>query len=112
MRLSVLAFLLVTACAAQVDERCPGTSLERGPTPLTKWDALKKLVRAEGYKGTLSFQLSITDTGAVRDPKVTHPPQFVDSAKIKDELEKLRFCPAVKFSRYVETPANFHLDLR
>lgn len=110
--ITILAFLLASVCSAQVDERCPGTALERGPTLLTGLDALKKAAKAEGYEGRLSFRFTVTDTGKVRDPEVKHPPQLVDSSRIKDEIAKLRFCPAVKFSRYVETPAQFDIDTR
>ncbi len=112
VRIIGLAFVLASVCSAQVDERCPGTALERGPELLSSLNPLQETVRKEGYQGRLAFRLTVTETGSVRDPIVTHPTQLADSDKIKDEMLKLRFCPAVRYSRYAEVQAEFDIKLK
>jgi hypothetical protein len=112
MRPAVLALLFATAGYSQVDERCPGTALESPPKLLSSLDPLKETARKEGYAGRLVFGLTVTETGRVREPVVTHPPQFVDSDRIKEQIRQLRFCPAVRHSRYAETRYHFDIDLK
>src|SRR5262245_7795893 len=91
-----IALLLAPLCSSQIDERCPSTALERGPNRLGSLDPLKAAARNEGYQGRLLFRLTVTEMGSVRDPEVKYPAQLSDSDKIKDEIVKLRFCPAVR----------------
>lgn len=58
------------------------------------------------------FRLTVTETGSVRDPDVTHPPHLVDSDKVKEQIRKLRFCPAVRYSRYAEVRYSFDIELK
>jgi hypothetical protein len=108
----MLALLLATAGPAQVDERCPGTALDRSPKLLSSLEPLKGAAREEGYRGRLMFGLTVTETGSVRDPEVTYPPQFADSDKIEEHIRQLRFCPAVRHSRYAEVRYTFDIELR
>jgi hypothetical protein len=106
-----MAFLLAPVCSSQIDERCPSTALERGPKLLGSLNPLKTAARKAGYEGRLLFGLSVTDTGSVRDPVVKNPTQFTDSDKIKDEIVRLRFCPAVRYSRYTEVQVQFDIQV-
>lgn len=107
-----LAFLLASGGAAQIDERCPGTALEAAPRLLSSLNPLKNTARKEGYEVRLVFRLTVTETGSVRDPELDHPPQSADSEKVKAEILKLRFCPAVRQSRYAEIRATFDIQLK
>jgi hypothetical protein len=100
-----LAFLLAPVGVAHVDERCPGTALERPARLLSSLEPLKKAAREEGYRGRLTFRLTVTETGDVRDPEA-------GSHKIKEQIRQLRFCPTVRHSRYVETQYHFDIELR
>ena len=107
-----MAFLLAWVCSSQIDERCPGTALEAGPRLLSSLNPLKDIARKEGYEGRLVFRLTVTETGSIRDPELEHPPQSADSEKVKAEILKLRFCPAVRQSRYAESRATFDIQLK
>ena len=110
--LVILAILVAAAGGAQVDPRCPGTAIDRSPGLLSSLEPLKKAARDEGYRGRLTFGLTVTETGGVRDPEVTYPSQFAESDKVKDLIRQLRFCPAVRFSRYAEVRYAFDIELR
>src|SRR5215213_5792197 len=107
-----LAFALATVCSSQIDERCPSTALEQGPKLLGSLQALKDAARNEGYDGRLLFRLTVTDTGSVRNLVVKHPEQLIGSDKIKGEIAKLRFCPAVRYSRYAEVQMDFDIQTK
>ena len=107
-----MAFLLKSVCSSQVDERCSGTALDRPPKLLSSLNPLKDTARNEGYQGRLLFRLTVTETGTVRNPEVTRPPQFTDSEKIKNQILKLRFCPAVRYSRYADVRYVFDIKLK
>jgi hypothetical protein len=108
-----MALLFASLGSSQVDERCPGTALDRPPRLLGSFNPLKDTARKEGYReGRLVFRLTVTETGNVRDPEITHPPQFSDSEKIKEQILKLHFCPAVRFSRYTEVRYVFEIAMK
>lgn len=107
-----MAFLLASVCSSQIDERCPSAAHEQGPRLLSSFEPLRDTARNEVYDGRLLFRLTVTETGSVRDPVVKHPAQFIASAGIKDEITKLRFCPAVKYSRYTEVQVEFDIQTR
>ena len=106
-----LALLLAPAVFPQVDERCPGTAFDRGPSLLGSFEPLNAAGRQEGFQGRLSFQLTVTETGTTQDARVTNPTRFDGSVRIKGEIAKLRFCPAVKSSRYREATAKFDIQV-
>jgi hypothetical protein len=108
----MVAFLVASVCSAQIDERCPSTARDRGPKLLSSLNSLKDTARNEGHQGRLLFRLTVTETGGVRDPVVTYPAQFTGSENIKGEILKLRFCPAVRYSRYTEVEIKFDIELK
>jgi len=112
LRTTLMAFLVASVCSSQIDERCPSTARDRGPKLLSNLNSLKDTARSEGYRGRLLFRLTVTETGGVRDPVVTYPAQLTDSANIKGEILKLRFCPAVRYSRHTEVEIKFDIQLK
>jgi len=110
----VCAVLLTGAVKVQsevVDERCPGTALERGPSLIGNLDPLKRVVREEGYSGRLLFRITITDTGSVRQTVIIGPVALKESEKVRTSIEALKFCPAVRHSRYVSVQVSFEVQV-
>ena len=107
-----MAFLFAPVCLSQVDEGCPGTDLERGPKLLSSLEPLKNAAREEGYQGRLVFRVTVTETGSVVDPVIERPSQSTGSERITTEIFKLRFCPAVRSSRYAAVRATFDVQLK
>ena len=93
-----------------VDERCPGTALERGPSLIGNLDPLKRVVREEGYSGRLVFRITITDTGSVRQTFIVSP-ALKDSEKVRTAIEALKFCPAVRHGRYASVQVSFDVQV-
>jgi len=111
-RMTGMGLVLVSLCASQVDERCSGTAVEKGPTLLSSYEPLKSAARAGTDEKKLTFRLTITETGSVRNVAITYPATLLSSDKVKGEILKLRFCPAVKFSRYAEVKGEFQIQLK
>jgi hypothetical protein len=74
-------------------------------------DALKAIVRASGQSDRLAFQVTVTDAGTVRDVVVIVPKALEDSGNLRDAIEALKFCPAVKYNRDVSVKVNFDFRL-
>jgi hypothetical protein len=108
--LGVLVSLVVRADSS-IGERCPGTALERGPQLISNLNSLKQTVRELGYSGRLTFRLTVAETGSVRDAVVTHPAALKDSSRIHRAISSLKFCPAVRYSRFAAVTVNFDINV-
>jgi hypothetical protein len=111
-RTIVFACALASGCLAQVDERCTGTALDHPPRLLGKWKPVQDAARSRTHERTLVFRLTVTETGSVRDVVIQSPAQLAGADDLKSEILKLRFCPAVRYSRYTETRPEFNIQLK
>jgi hypothetical protein len=117
MRFAVLfvcgvLFSTTVQIRAQVDQRCPGTALDRGPVVISGRDQLKKVIHAQGYSGRFNFRATITEDGTVRDPVIMYPASMKDAQTVRTSIESMRFCPAVKYSRYASVNVNFDIEVK
>ena len=94
-----------------VDRQCPSTAFDRGPKLIGNLEGVRELVRAEGRSGLFQFQATVTETGSVRDVLVVHPKELKASAKVRDAIGGLKFCPAVRHSRDVSAKVNFDVRI-
>jgi hypothetical protein len=104
-----MAYLFVSLFVCQADEGCSGTAYEQGPKIISSLEPLKQVARSEGHS-RLVFRLRVTESGSVRDVIGTYPAHFMDVKKLKEQILNLKFCPAVKYSRY--TAADIHFDIQ
>ena len=111
-RAASVALFIASVCSSQVDERCPSTAIDHSPKLLSSLNPLKETARNEGYKGRLLFRVTVTETGSSRAPLVKYPAQLAESDKVKSEIVKLRFCPAVRYSQYTECQIEFDIELK
>jgi hypothetical protein len=95
--------------ASDVDQRCPGTALDRGASVIGSFGELKHVLREASYSGRFIFQATITDAGNVLNPVVIAPDRFKDSEAVRSSIEALKFCPAVRYGRYASSRTNFDL---
>lgn len=109
-RMIGMSLLLARVSSCQVDERCPSVAYEQNPKLLSSLEPVKAAARSEGCSGRLLFRLTVTEVGSVHDPVITYSKQCTDANKIKDEIRKLRFCPAVRYSRYTAREVNFDVQ--
>lgn len=103
---------LAAICDAEVDRQCPSTALERGPSLIGTLDAVKALAYAHGHSGRFSFDVTVTETGTVRDAVVLNPKALDKSEKVREAIGSLKFCPAVRHSRYVSVKVRFEVVLQ
>lgn len=100
--LSTLCAGLLIACPDIPEENgpCPGTALEKGPTLISDLEPFKSLVRSAGYRGRIILTVTVTESGSVRHPEIKQPARLNTDKRVLKQVRALRFCPAVKYSRY------------
>lgn len=76
---------------------------------ISSLDALRQVVGEERYSGRLTFRATITDTGFLRNAVVISPASLKESKKLRSSIEALKFCPAVRHSRYSSETVNFNI---
>ena len=105
------AFFLASVSVCQVDQRCPGTAYEQNAKIISSLEPLKQVAHSEGYS-RLVFRLRVTDSGRVQDAIGTYPANFMRVQKLKEQVFDLRFCPAVKYSRFITTDVQFDIQIK
>lgn len=99
------------AWSAHVHESCPGTALERGARLIGNTDDVKRAAREAGFSDELVFRILITEDGSVENAAVIAPKSLQGSPKILRAISELRFCPAVRYSRYAAMTVTFHVQV-
>jgi hypothetical protein len=85
-------FASAAGLRAEVDQRCPGTALDRAPSLISSMDQLRH-------------------TGTVRETVIISPASLKDPQRVSTSLKALEFCPAVRYSRYAPVKANFDIPV-
>lgn len=109
----LLAWLLLPggAWSAEIHDSCPGTALERGPRLIGNTDRVRRAAREAGFSDQLVFRVLITEDGTVENPTVIAPKSLQRSPKILRAISELRFCPAVRYSRYAAVTVTLHVQV-
>ena len=90
---------------------CPGTALDRHPRLTTSLVPFRKAVKVSGYTGRVLLDLTITETGEARNPKIMSPARLDSEKAVTEQIHAWRFCPAVIFSRYKAVKAHFEIEI-
>lgn len=75
-------------------------------------DQITQVIRDQRYSGRVRFRATITEDGIVTDPVIISPASLKDPQKVRSSLATLKFCPAVRYSRYASVEVNFDTEVR
>jgi hypothetical protein len=109
--IAALSSGMLLTCATTVGSDCPSTAFVRSPTLISHLEPFKQAGRSAKYIGRVSVRLTVTDTGAVRDVKITGPTRLNTVPDVTDQVRRWRFCPAVVYSKYRTVPFQITIDV-